>query len=125
MTDDQLRRLQQAAAEAAVEDDSNIVYLPHVRQMTEAIERSAPVRDDRIEAIGEAPAEVTVKCGIEAALDWYRAHPGSDHLDSAFAAYSAYGRQLDYTRWPEFVAAVKDVTEAASAFRAAGMEAER
>jgi hypothetical protein len=124
MTDDQLSRLQWAAAEAAVEDGSNVVYLPHVRQMAEAIERAAPVGDSRIEAIGDPPAEVTVKCGIEAALRWYRGHPGSDHLDAAFAT-AGNASDLGHSRWPQFVAAVKEVTEASDAFRAAGLEVER
>jgi hypothetical protein len=82
-----------------------------------------PVAAEHIEAAHDAEAAV-MRSGIEQALDWHRAHPGSDHLDAAFAA-AGHAGDLGHSRWPQFVAAVKDVTAAAGAFRAAGMEAER
>ena len=124
MTDEQLRRLHRVAAEADARGGSNIVYLPQVRRMAETIGRAAPYRDSRIEAIGNPPPEMILRCGLEAALDWHREHPGSDHLDAAFATAGSAG-DLGHSRWPEFVTAVKEVTEAADAFRTAGLEAER
>ena len=69
-----------------------------------------------------AQADIT-RGAIEDALNWHRTHPGTDHLDAAFAT-AGFAAQLGESRWPEFVAAVRDVTEASDAFRAGGLEAE-
>ena len=149
MTDEQLRRRQQVAAEAGVQDGSNIIHLPNVRQMAGAIERAALPCDSGMEAIGDPPPETSdicavhgepsdgrgicgscgwevavMKAGIESSLSWHREHPGTDHLDAAFAT-AGFNAEVGQSRWPEFVTAVKDVTEASDAFRAAGLEAQR
>jgi hypothetical protein len=62
--------------------------------------------------------------GIESALDWHREHPGSDHVDAAYAA-AGHAGELGHSRWPEFVTAVRESVEAADVWRQAGMEAER
>jgi hypothetical protein len=82
-----------------------------------------PAEDRHIEAAVKAEADVA-RTAIEEALDWHRAHPGSDHVDAAYAA-AGHAGDLGHSRWPGFVAAVKEVTEAADAIRAAGLEAER
>jgi hypothetical protein len=84
-----------------------------------------PLRSELAEVEADrAAAEDITGTAIEEALDWHRAHPGSDHVDAAYAAVGHAG-DLGHSRWPGFVAAVKEVTEASDAFRAAGLEVER
>jgi hypothetical protein len=92
MTDEQLRRLQRAAVEAAGHDEAKILYL---RQPDE---RPGPARVDPMDQ------------HVREAMVWWREHPGSDHLDAATAVAGLTG-ELGRARWPEFVATVQAAVE--------------
>jgi hypothetical protein len=65
------------------------------------------------------------RAAIQEALAWHRAHPDGDHLDAAFAV-AGHAAELGSSRWPEFVSAVREVTDAAVALDALReQEAER
>jgi hypothetical protein len=106
MTDDQLRRLQQAAAAAAGQDDGKILYL---RQPDE---RPGPAHVDPMDQ------------HVREAMVWWREHPGSDHLDAASAVAGQAG-ELGRARWPEFVATVQAAVEGRIPVPQPQLEAER
>lgn len=136
MTDDQLRRLQQVAADAAGPDQEwgRIIPLrPGFDSLPDpTIDASRRLTSARLAAEGatlaatNAEADLT-RAGIEEALCWYREHSGADHLDAAFAvAGRGHAAHLGQTGWADFVKAVQEVTAAADTLATAcEQEAER
>ena len=48
---------------------------------------------------------------VDGAMVWLREHPGSDHLDAAYAIAQQQGSALGQSQWPGFVARVREDAE--------------
>jgi hypothetical protein len=85
-------------------DEGNVVHLPVSRSEG----RPPPaVSAERWEAVSDAE----MGQHVDGAIVWLREHPGSDHLDAAYAIAQRQGGALGQSRWPEFAARVREEAE--------------
>ena len=85
-------------------EEGNVVHLPVPRSE----EGPAPsVSAERWAAVSEAEMGQQV----DGAMVWLREHPGSDHLDAAYAIAQRQGSALGQSQWPGFVARVREDAE--------------
>jgi hypothetical protein len=85
-------------------DEDNVVHLPVRRSEDDpapaiSAERWRPVSD------------ADMGQHVDGAIVWLREHPGSDHLDAAYAIAWRQGGALGHSQWPEFVARVREEAE--------------
>jgi hypothetical protein len=85
-------------------DEGNLVHLP-VRRSKDG---PAPaVSAERWGAVSDAD----MGQHVDLAIVWLREHPGSDHLDAAYAMAQRQEGALGQSQWPEFVARVREEAE--------------
>jgi hypothetical protein len=85
-------------------DEGNLVHLP-VRRSEGG--PAAAVSEERWGAVSDAD----MGQHVDRAIAWLREHPGSDHLDAAYAIAQRQGGALGQSQWPEFVARIREEAE--------------
>jgi hypothetical protein len=85
-------------------DEGNVVHLP-VPRSEDGPSPAAPAQP------WGPVSEAEMGQHVDGAMVWLRAHPGTDHLDAAYAIAQRQGGALGHSRWPGFVARVREGAE--------------